>query len=212
VPGAIAGARASYGPIKDRDEELVNDGAWLGSESSRRTFLKAAALGTAAAALWQKGPGLSLGPAAAFADNLSSLNCTANDVRIPSAGIITNEPCNCQGTFTANVVFAPRRARVGDRTRDRPGRVRRRGCSGRARLRAALGVAAACGDEEEQVSPRSTGPPAMSSARCQRAACRVGSCQRRPAGEVGWSLRTIAGLATTLGVRWRRVGSAGEST
>ena len=84
--------------------ESDDDGA-LGSPWNRRTFLKAAALGTAAAALWQKGPGLRLGPAAAYADDLSSLNCTANDVRIVGPGIILNEPCACTGSFTAQVQF-----------------------------------------------------------------------------------------------------------
>jgi hypothetical protein len=86
------------------DLEPEDDGA-LGSPWNRRTFLKAAALGTAAAALWQKGPGFNLGPAAAYADDLSGLNCTANDVRIVGPGIILNEPCSCSGTFNAQVQF-----------------------------------------------------------------------------------------------------------
>ncbi|MBX6722052.1 MAG: twin-arginine translocation signal domain-containing protein [Dactylosporangium sp.] len=72
---------------------------------SRRTFLKAAALGTAAAALVKNGEGLRFGPLAALADDLSGLNCTANDVRIVGPGQIINEPCNCTGTFNAQVKF-----------------------------------------------------------------------------------------------------------
>src|ERR1041384_1347298 len=94
------------GPLpfeKVGEPESVGDEATVGSSWNRRTFLKAAALGTAAAAVWQKGPGLHLGPAAAFADDLSSLNCTANDVRIPTPGVILNEPCGCTGKFDAQV-------------------------------------------------------------------------------------------------------------
>jgi hypothetical protein len=89
----------------DEPAETPDDVEVLGNPWDRRTFLKAAALGTAAAALWQKGPGLSFGPAAAYADNLSGLNCTANDVRIPAPGTILNEPCSCTGTFNAQVSF-----------------------------------------------------------------------------------------------------------
>jgi hypothetical protein len=69
----------------------------------RRTFLKAAALGTAAAALFNKG--VSLGPLTTYANVLSNVNCTANDVRISGPGIVINEPCNCTGTFNAQVRF-----------------------------------------------------------------------------------------------------------
>ncbi len=41
----------------------------------------------------------------ALADDLSGLNCTANDVRIVGPGIILNEPCPCTGTFNAQVQF-----------------------------------------------------------------------------------------------------------
>jgi hypothetical protein len=92
--------------------KLAVEGAdgFLGAPWSRRTFLKAAALGTAAAAVWQKGPGLSLNPAAAFANDLSGNPCTANDVQIIGNGIVTNEPCECTdgGTFTAIVQFTVR--------------------------------------------------------------------------------------------------------
>src|SRR5947209_13885641 len=76
---------------------------------NRRTFLKAAALGTAAAALLNRaGDGsFNFGPLAALADDLSSLNCTANDVRIAGPGVVLNEPCICKtgDTFTAQVQF-----------------------------------------------------------------------------------------------------------
>src|SRR5207248_8782906 len=74
---------------------------------NRRTFLKAAALGTAAAALINRvgDGGLSFGPLSDLADDLSSLNCTANDVRIVGPGLVLNEPCNCTSPFTAQVQF-----------------------------------------------------------------------------------------------------------
>ena len=81
-------------------------GAAPGPHWTRRGFLKAAALGTAAAALLHKGgDGLQFGPLTAYADNLSGLNCTANDVRIIGPGQIINEPCACTGTFNAQVKF-----------------------------------------------------------------------------------------------------------
>ena len=70
---------------------------------SRRSFLKAAALGVGATSpFWR-----SLVPFSAFGDDLSSLNCTANDVRIIGSGQVLNEPCNCPAgsTFTAQVRF-----------------------------------------------------------------------------------------------------------
>jgi hypothetical protein len=76
----------------------------FGTASSRRTFFKSAALGTAAAAMYTGGR-MAFGPLTAYADNLSSLNCTANDVRIVGPGQIINEPCNCSGTFNAQVRF-----------------------------------------------------------------------------------------------------------
>jgi hypothetical protein len=89
-------------PIERVDEppEAPDEG-FLGPSWDRRRFLTAAAIGTAAAAT-----GASLiKPLAAYADNLSSLNCTANDVRIVGPGQIINEPCNCTGTFNAQVRF-----------------------------------------------------------------------------------------------------------
>jgi hypothetical protein len=73
---------------------------------NRRSFLKAAALGTAAAALVNSDRlGLHFGPVAAYADDLSGLNCTANDVRIVGPALVVNEPCVCSGTFNAQVRF-----------------------------------------------------------------------------------------------------------
>jgi hypothetical protein len=69
----------------------------------RRKFLKAAAIGTAAAAFINKGA--SFGPLGAYADVVTGVNCTANDVRISGPGIIVGEPCDCTGTFDAEVHF-----------------------------------------------------------------------------------------------------------
>lgn len=65
---------------------------------SRRTFLKAAALGAAAAALMSRGD-------SALADDRSGDPCTAEDFEI-GTGTIVN-PCDCPGTgaFTAIVQF-----------------------------------------------------------------------------------------------------------
>lgn len=78
----------------------------LGTPWSRRTFLKAAALGTAAAAVFQKGPGFTLSPAAAFANDLSGLPCTAQDVVIAGNGVVQNEPCAGCGTATFDAIVA----------------------------------------------------------------------------------------------------------
>lgn len=68
--------------------------------ASRRTFLKAAVLGVGAAAIHQ-----GFNPVSAYANDLSSFQCTANDVRIVGPGRILNEPCSCTGTFNAQVAF-----------------------------------------------------------------------------------------------------------
>ncbi|MBA2277227.1 MAG: hypothetical protein H0W06_05630, partial [Chloroflexia bacterium] len=83
----------------------------------RRTFLKAAALGTAAAALVHGGTsGLRFGALSALADDLSTFQCTANDVRIIGAGQIINEPCDCPGgTFNAEVQFTVENNAASDR-------------------------------------------------------------------------------------------------
>jgi hypothetical protein len=95
------------GPTEHTAEADVE--STLTSSWNRRTFLKAAALGAAAAALVSKDSlgNLRFGAASALADNLSQFQCTANDVRILGAGQIINEPCNCPagGTFTATVQF-----------------------------------------------------------------------------------------------------------
>jgi len=85
------------------DADAADDDTAFGPSTSRRRFLTAAALGTAAAAMYQGGT--MFRPLAAYADNLSSLNCTANDVRIIGPGQIINEPCACTGTFNAQVRF-----------------------------------------------------------------------------------------------------------
>src|SRR4051812_25340641 len=86
-------------------EQRGPSGIW-----NRRTFLKAAALGTAAAALIGKeGQGLHFGPSLAFANDLSTNPCTAEDVEIVGAGAVVNEPCACSGaTFNATVRFTVR--------------------------------------------------------------------------------------------------------
>jgi hypothetical protein len=83
--------------------EVAAEAPGFGTESSRRTFLKGAALGTAAAAMYEGGA--LFAPLRAYADDLSGLNCTANDVRIVGPGIVLNEPCGCTGTFNAQVSF-----------------------------------------------------------------------------------------------------------
>jgi hypothetical protein len=95
-------------PSEGSQGPLGQLGAVLGSGLNRRKFLAAAALGSAAAALVTKADGLGgvqLGPLVAFADDLSGLNCSANDVRIVGPGIVVNEQCNCTGTFNAQVRF-----------------------------------------------------------------------------------------------------------
>ena len=66
---------------------------------SRRSFLKAAALGTAAAALLGRSGdgGLNLGASSALAHTDTKSSCTANDIEV-SGGEIINEPCLCNGT------------------------------------------------------------------------------------------------------------------
>ncbi len=75
---------------------------------NRRTFLKAAALGAAAATFIKQDSGgnWGLGVSSALADVVTNVNCTANDVRIIGPGIIINEPCDCpDGKFNAQVKF-----------------------------------------------------------------------------------------------------------
>ena len=57
---------------------------------NRRTFFKSAALGTAAAAMYEGGRAV-FSPLTAYAEPLGDLNCTANDVRIFGPGQIVNE-------------------------------------------------------------------------------------------------------------------------
>jgi uncharacterized protein (DUF2141 family) len=75
----------------------------------RRSFLKAAALGSAAAALFNRDIGsLQFGPLVAYANDLSTNPCTAEDVEIVGPGFVVNEPCTCSGTFKATVQFTVR--------------------------------------------------------------------------------------------------------
>lgn len=37
--------------------------------------------------------------------DIIAMQCTANDMQVMGSGIVTNEPCGCTGTFTANVSF-----------------------------------------------------------------------------------------------------------
>ena len=55
--------------------------------------------------MFNKGPGASFGPAAAWANDLSGSPCTANDVVLVGSGLVVNEPCTCTGTFNATVAF-----------------------------------------------------------------------------------------------------------
>jgi hypothetical protein len=108
VPGEPTEINSTSAPIEPA--ELAPEAAAENTSKwglNRRKFLTAAALGTAAAALLNKGSGgyLHLGPASALADDLSGLGCTANDVRIVGPGIVLNEPCTCTGTFDADVQF-----------------------------------------------------------------------------------------------------------
>ena len=74
---------------------------------NRRTFFKSAALGTAAAAMYEAG-GAVFSPLRVYANDLSNSPCTANDVQIIGAGVIQNEDCPCTGTFDAVVRFTVR--------------------------------------------------------------------------------------------------------
>jgi hypothetical protein len=79
----------------------------LTSGINRRTFLAAAALGSAAAALAQKGSGfagLQLGPLTAFATgDTSDLGCQAQDVRLVGNIQVVNEPCDCSPCSSTTV-------------------------------------------------------------------------------------------------------------
>ena len=93
---------SDIGPLEGSgvfDEAATKD--WLAS--NRRNFFKSAALGSAAAAMYSGGT--MFAPLAAYGHDLSSLNCTANDVRIPAPAQILNEPCACTGSFDAMVEF-----------------------------------------------------------------------------------------------------------
>jgi hypothetical protein len=78
----------------------------------RRTLLKAVAIGSAVAAIAGRN---GFTPATVLADDLSTFQCTAGDVQIVGAGLITNEPCSCTGTFSANVSFTVTNNAASDR-------------------------------------------------------------------------------------------------
>lgn len=93
-------------PAEESTQTQVISGFW----SSRRTLIKAAALGAGVAAgAWR------FRPLAAFAHDLSGFQCTANDVRIVGPGRVLNEPCECTGTFTAQVEFTVENNAAADR-------------------------------------------------------------------------------------------------
>jgi hypothetical protein len=97
-------------PTPERVEglgEVVPEGPALDTQSTRRSFFKGAALGTAAAAMYT-GSQMAFRPLTAYANDLSHLPCTANDVQIIGTGIVVNEPCDCTGTFDAEVQFTVR--------------------------------------------------------------------------------------------------------
>ena len=84
--------------------ETLAEAPGFGTESSRRTFLKGAALGTAAAAMYT-GAQMGFNPLSAYANDLSGNPCTAQDVTVDPTAFVVNEPCTCTGTFTASVQF-----------------------------------------------------------------------------------------------------------
>ena len=78
---------------------------------SRRGFLRAAALGVGATAVgWSP-----LRPMTVLAHDVSGLNCTANDVQLIGSGQVVNEPCQCSGTFPAEVQFTVRNNSASER-------------------------------------------------------------------------------------------------
>ena len=93
------------------DSERIGDEEFL--SPSRRSFLRAAALGVGATAVgWSQ-----LRPMTVLAHDLSGLNCTANDVQILGSGQVLNEPCVCpeSGFFNAEVSFTVRNNAAADR-------------------------------------------------------------------------------------------------
>ena len=93
------------GPERIEDEEFLSP--------SRRSFLRAAALGVGATAVgWSQ-----LRPLTVLAHDVSGLNCTANDVQILGSGQVLNEPCICptSGVFDAQVSFTVRNNAAAER-------------------------------------------------------------------------------------------------
>src|SRR5919199_3454716 len=99
---AVEGSASAPSQPLDAETRSAIDAALSTSSFFRRTFLKAAALGTAAAAL---GEGLGLGARLAFANDLSGNPCTAQDVTVDPQAVVLNEECACTGTFSAQVQF-----------------------------------------------------------------------------------------------------------
>ena len=99
VPAEPAGLNSSSAPIEPAEAApeapTTTTTKW---GLNRRKFLTAAALGTAAAAVLNRGSAL------AHTDTKSS--CTAQDIEV-SSGTIINEPCTCTpgGTFQAIAAF-----------------------------------------------------------------------------------------------------------
>jgi hypothetical protein len=94
-------------PVDESLPAIVEPAPHIGV--SRRTFLKAAALGTAAAALLNSDNlgKLQFGPLSALAADFSTYPCTAGDIEVSTQANILNEPCTCTtATFTALVSFS----------------------------------------------------------------------------------------------------------
>jgi len=104
----------------DTSQDTPEDTSKSGSIWSwpRRRFLQAAALGAAAAAfLNAEGGNISLGPLAAYANDLSTSPCTAQDVTVLGIGKVVNY-CACsatQTTFNAVVNFTVQNTASADR-------------------------------------------------------------------------------------------------
>jgi hypothetical protein len=104
------GGSSSEQPIEGPAEEILPASEVIASDDdakslwNRRTLFKTAALGTAAAAMYEGGRAV-FSPLVAYAHDLSDNPCTANDVRIDEPGVIINEPCPCNEPFTAVVAF-----------------------------------------------------------------------------------------------------------
>jgi hypothetical protein len=97
-------------PVTSPEEEALAGGELTGQSLHRRSLLKAAAVGGTVAAF-----AVHHGITPAEADDLSTFQCTANDVRIVGPGIVLNEPCGCSGSFAAQVSFTVENNAASDR-------------------------------------------------------------------------------------------------